>query len=98
MDVLDPMFPVQVRATRVLLGWTQKELAREVGVSEPFIARLERGDRLGQGEKLAKLRDALLDLGVEFSSDHDGFGLRLTGHKARQRRRDLRRREHRGGE
>jgi transcriptional regulator with XRE-family HTH domain len=34
----------QVKAARALLGWSQAELAKASGVSEPTIKRLEAGD------------------------------------------------------
>lgn len=89
MDVLDPVFPIQVRAARALLGWTQKQLAFNAGVSEPFINRLERAERLGHVSKLRQLRDALDRAGVEFDTTDDGFGVMLRGPKAEERRNQL---------
>jgi hypothetical protein len=34
----------QVKAARALLGWSQQDLARASGVSEPTIGRLEAAD------------------------------------------------------
>jgi transcriptional regulator with XRE-family HTH domain len=70
----------------VLLGWSQKELAANAGVSVPFIARLERGERLGQATKLRQLRDALLALGVVFEGDEERITVSLRGERARARR------------
>ena len=88
MDVLDPVFPVQVRAARALLGWTQKELARRATVSEPFINRLERGDRLGHAAQLTLLRDALREAGIECVATADEVTVTLRGAFAQQLRRD----------
>lgn len=87
MDVLDPVFPLQVRAARTLLGWSQRELAERAGVSEPFINRLERGRRLGHAQKLAALRDALLRANVSFFSAEHSFGVVLGGSAAELTRR-----------
>lgn len=86
MDVLDPMFPLQVRAARSLLGWSQRELAERAGVSEPFINRLERGERLGHASKLAALRDVLLKADISFFSTDTEFGVSLGGKGAVQAR------------
>ena len=97
MDVLDPVFPLQVRAARALLGWSQKELAERAGVSEPFINRLERGERLGHADKLFDLRSALLQANVSFFSTETEFGVRLGGQAASLARAEWReRREKRG--
>jgi len=82
MDVLDPVFPLQVRAARALLGWSQKELAERAGVSEPFVNRLERGERLGHADKLFELRSALLQADVSFFSREAEFGVLLGGQTA----------------
>ena len=97
MDVLDPVFPLQVRAARALLGWSQKELAERAGVSEPFINRLERGERLGHADKLFDLRSTLLQANVSFFSTETEFGVRLGGQAASLARAEWReRREKRG--
>jgi transcriptional regulator with XRE-family HTH domain len=89
MDVLDPVFPRQVRAARALLGWTQRDLARRANVSEPFINRLERFERLGQASKLRQLRDALILAGVEFHITENGFAVGLYGEAAHDLRNQL---------
>jgi len=38
-------FAVAMVAARTNRGWTQRDLAERVGVSQPLIARLEAGDR-----------------------------------------------------
>jgi transcriptional regulator with XRE-family HTH domain len=90
MDVLDPAFPLQVKAARSLLGWTQRELAEKAGVSEIFINRLERGERQGRLRQLQKLSTALLEAGVTFNSAADGFGIELKGESALRRRQWMR--------
>ena len=97
MDVLDPVFPLQVRAARALLGWSQKELAERAGVSEPFVNRLERGERLGHADKLFDLRSALLRAQVNFFSTDAEFGVLLSGQAASLAREEWRgHREKRG--
>jgi transcriptional regulator with XRE-family HTH domain len=70
----------QVKAARALLGWSQGDLARRSGVSEPTIARLESaegelGGREGTGEKI---RQAIESAGIEFIEENgNGEGVRF---------------------
>lgn len=70
----------QVKAARALLAWSQGDLARQSGVSEPTVARLESvdgplGGRTGTAEKL---RSALEAAGVIFLEENgEGPGVRL---------------------
>jgi transcriptional regulator with XRE-family HTH domain len=70
----------QIKAARALLGWSQADLARRSGVSEPTIARLEAADgelggREGTGDKIHAALDAA---GIEFIENHGGgLGVRL---------------------
>jgi predicted transcriptional regulator len=70
----------QVKAARALLGWSQADLARQSGVSEPTIARLESVDgELGGRENTAdKIRTAVEKAGIEFIEENGGgAGVRL---------------------
>lgn len=70
----------QVKAARALLGWSQSDLARQSGVSEPTVKRLEAqdGELGGRADTAAKLVDALRSAGVEFIAENgDGPGVRL---------------------
>ena len=82
MDILDPLFPLQVRAARALLGWTQKDLSNRAGVSELFVNRLERGERITHAHKLGALRDALLHAQVRFFSSDKEIGVAVEGEAA----------------
>lgn len=78
MDVFDPVFVVQVKAARALLGWSQKELAEKAKLSLTVISRLERGDTQGSLSTLREIYLALKHSGVSFSNDDDGgFGVRV---------------------
>ena len=68
----------QVKAARALLGWSQSDLARQSGISEPTIARLEsaEGKLGGRGETVRRIRAALEAAGVEFTNG-DQPGVRL---------------------
>ena len=80
----------QVKAARALLGWSQGDLARESGVSEPTIARLEStgGELGGRENTAAKIRGALEGGGIKFIDENGGgAGVRL---RTRQKRLDRR--------
>jgi predicted transcriptional regulator len=70
----------QVKAARALLGWSQSDLARRSGISEPTIARLESvdGQLGGREETVRKIRAALENSGIEFIDGNGGGpGVRL---------------------
>jgi predicted transcriptional regulator len=70
----------QVKAARALLGWSQSDLARHSGISEPTIARLEsaEGQLGGRGETVEKIQSALERSGIEFIDENGGGpGVRL---------------------
>jgi predicted transcriptional regulator len=60
----------QIKAARALLGWSQDELAKRSGVSQPTIARLEAagGELGGRAETGEKIRRALEKAGIEFTN------------------------------
>ena len=70
----------QIKAARALLGWSQADLAKRSGVSEPTVARLESMDgELGGRELTAeKIRAAIESAGVLFIDENGGgSGVRL---------------------
>lgn len=70
----------QVKAARALLAWSQGDLAKASGVSEPTIARLEAVDGPvgGRADTGAKLQAALEAAGVIFIEQNgEGPGVRL---------------------
>jgi predicted transcriptional regulator len=70
----------QIKAARALLGWSQSDLARRSGISEPTIARLESVDGKlgGREETVRKIRAALENGGIEFIHENGGgLGVRL---------------------
>jgi predicted transcriptional regulator len=77
----------QIKAARALLGWSQSDLARHSGVSEPTIARLEAADgNLGGRETTGqRIRDAIEAAGIQFFEENGGGeGVRLR--KPRKRK------------
>ena len=76
----------QIKAARVLLGWSQDDLAAHSGISVPTIKRLEaaEGEVGGRAETREALLSALKEGGIEFLPENGGgIGVRLT---RRQRR------------
>ena len=70
----------QVKAARALLGWSQADLAKRSGVSEPTVARLESvdGELGGRQDTAEKLRAAIKVAGIEFIEENGGgLGVRL---------------------
>jgi transcriptional regulator with XRE-family HTH domain len=70
----------QVKAARALLGWSQADLARHSGISEPTVARLEsvEGELGGREDTAAKIQAALEVAGIEFIDENGGgSGVRL---------------------
>lgn len=78
-----PMLKVsirQVKAARALLGWSQLDLARASGVSEPTIKRLEASDGQlgGRADTGDKILNALEEAGIMIVEDNGGgAGVRL---------------------
>jgi transcriptional regulator with XRE-family HTH domain len=75
--------PAQMRAARALLGWDQRRLAEESGVSLPTIRRMEssEGNVRGNVDTLVKVVDALERGGLILLTEDEngGRGVRLKG-------------------
>jgi transcriptional regulator with XRE-family HTH domain len=71
----------QVKAARALLDWSQADLAKASGVSEPTIWRLEAadGELGGRADTVEKICRALERAGVEFTNGKRP-GVRLSPH------------------
>jgi transcriptional regulator with XRE-family HTH domain len=70
----------QVKAARALLGWSQFDLAKAAGISEPTIARLESasGELGGREATIRRICAALEAGGIEFIEENGGGpGVRL---------------------
>jgi predicted transcriptional regulator len=70
----------QIKAARALLGWSQADLARGSGISEPTIARLEavEGEIGGRQGTARRIQAALEKAGIEFIYENGGGpGVRL---------------------
>lgn len=64
--------PEQTRTARRLLGWSQSELARQVGVSEATIAAFESSGSLPLILEPAAILAALVAAGAEFIDEGGG--------------------------
>jgi len=62
------MTPGQCRAARIVLGWTQADLAERTGVSVPEISRVENGREAPAGTDRL-LKRAFMAAGVRFEGD-----------------------------
>jgi predicted transcriptional regulator len=67
----------QIKAARMLLGWSQADLGEAAGLGDATVPRLEAagGDLGGRPETSEKIVAALEKAGVEFLDD--GQGVRL---------------------
>jgi transcriptional regulator with XRE-family HTH domain len=67
----------QIRGARGLLGWSQLELAKAAGLSEPTVKRFETAQTNVSEAAVAKMVFALEAAGVEFTNgDQPGVRLR----------------------
>ena len=67
----------QIRGARGLLGWSQAQLAKAAGLSEPTIKRFEPSQTNVSDAAVGKMVAALHDAGVEFTNgDQPGVRMR----------------------
>jgi transcriptional regulator with XRE-family HTH domain len=77
-----------IKAARALLGWSQGDLARRSGISEPTIARLEsaEGELGGREDTGKKIKNAIVNAGIEFIDENGGGpGVRLRKRASKRR-------------
>ena len=69
----------QVKAARVFLGWEQRDLAEQSGLSLPTIQRMEKlGMERSQAGNVDRVQRAMETAGVEFIPENGGgAGVRL---------------------
>ena len=61
----------QIRAGRGLLGWSQADLAKAAGLSEPTVKRFETGQTNVSEAAIAKMVAALAEAGVFLTNGHE---------------------------
>ena len=75
------IFPVQIRAARVLVGLSQQDLAGQAGVSLGTVKRVEaaREELAGTAQTIARIQVALETAGIIFidQDENNGPGVRL---------------------
>ncbi len=79
--------PGQMKAGRAMLGWDQRRLAQEAGISLPTVQRMEGSDTptvRGNVDSVVKIIDAfaragLVLIGEGEASTSGGRGVRLKG-------------------
>jgi predicted transcriptional regulator len=79
----------QIKAARMLLGWSQADLGKEAGLGDVTVPRLEakNGDLGGRPVTGEKIIAALEKAGVEFiDEDGGGPGVRLKQKKTKGKR------------
>jgi len=67
----------QIRAARGLLGWTQKNLAEECGLSKRAINLLEKGESNPRDSTLKLVKLTLEKEGVIFFEKHGYLGVKI---------------------
>jgi len=68
----------QIRGARGLLGWTQGDLAKAVGMSLPALNNIERKASDPRSSTLGKIAQTLIKAGIEFISPNSGgAGVRI---------------------
>jgi len=73
-----PLTPLQMKAARELLGWSQMDVANRVGLSEWVIGFYERRERLIRARYLRRVSSIFEAAGVIFVEENaEGPGVRL---------------------
>ena len=65
------ILPVQCRAARALLGWSQDQLEEASQVAKKTIADFERGARVPLDRTLGAIKAALERAGVDFTNGNE---------------------------
>lgn len=69
--------PTQIKAARMLAGFTQAQLAAAAGLSTNGLNNIERGTADPKASTLTAIESACLTEGVEFFEDPHFFGVRV---------------------
>lgn len=65
----------QCRVARAMLGWSIKQLSREVRVAQRTISEFEMNGQ-ARPETLSRIRSIFVTHGIQFIEDDDGVGLK----------------------
>jgi ribosome-binding protein aMBF1 (putative translation factor) len=65
-------FAAKVRAGRAVLGWSQSELARRVGLTQRAIHKLEKGNTEPRRKTIKVLEEIWREQNIQFNDRADG--------------------------
>jgi transcriptional regulator with XRE-family HTH domain len=65
----------QVKAARLLLGWSQEKLAAEAGINTRTVGKFETGERRAAVLSVSMIQRTLEAAGVEFVDGEPGVNL-----------------------
>jgi len=81
---VEPVTPHQVKAARLLLGWSMSRLGMRSGTSVHTVKSFEQTGRVAsmygrtkQVDAVAAIRATLEAAGIEFTPENDGGGMQL---------------------
>jgi len=82
-------FAAKVRGARAILGWSQKELAEKVGLTQKSVYRIEQGSVDVRHSTAALLEDAFVGEGIHFEQlGYGGFRIVVSGQWAKGEERE----------
>jgi ribosome-binding protein aMBF1 (putative translation factor) len=71
-------FAAKIRAGRAVLGWSQTELGKRIGITQRAIYRIEDGATVPRQLTRLRIEKAFNDAGIEFvSAPSGGFTMRV---------------------
>ncbi len=70
-------FAAKVRLTRAVLGWSQSELGRRIGLTQRAIHKIEQGETEPRRKTVRTLQETWLEQKIEFE-DLAGGGFRVS--------------------
>ncbi|GJE25942.1 helix-turn-helix domain-containing protein [Methylobacterium organophilum] len=76
--VANTIAPSQSRAARGLLGWSEADLAKKLGLDASFVRSFEAGTGDPASGQIEALRSALMHAGVVFTNEGGSPGVRLS--------------------
>jgi predicted transcriptional regulator len=66
-------FAAKVRGARAVLGWSQTQLAKKVGITQPTIHRVEQGSGDLKRSTALAIEEVLAKAGIAFEPFEGGF-------------------------
>ena len=72
-------FAAKLRIARAILGWSQTEFARHVGITQRAIHKLEQGETEPRRATVHAIEEIWFTEGIEFEDEAGGFRLAVHG-------------------